>query len=100
VSALLASNPATNLFINAACDEAWIGWPCDERIEALRAAFSKASDDAARKEIAEDLNRRAYEYGVYAPLGQYSIPVIHRDALRGVLSVPNAYVYWNIEKGP
>jgi peptide/nickel transport system substrate-binding protein len=99
VSALLASNPATNLFINAACDKAWIGWPCDEKIEALRAAFGKASDDATRKKIAEDLNRRAYEYGVYAPLGQYSIPVIHRDTLQGVLSVPNAYVYWNIEKG-
>jgi hypothetical protein len=24
--------------------------------------------------------------------------VIHRDTLQGVLSVPNAYVYWNIEK--
>jgi peptide/nickel transport system substrate-binding protein len=98
VSALLASNPATNLFINAACDKAWIGWPCDEKIEALRAAFVKAPDDVARKKIADDLNRRAYEYGVYVPLGQYSIPVIHRDTLQGVLSVPNAYVYWNIEK--
>jgi peptide/nickel transport system substrate-binding protein len=98
VSALLASNPATNLFINAGCDKAWIGWPCDDKIEALRAAFVKAPDDAARKKIAEDLNRRAYEHGVYAPLGQYSIPVIHRESLQGVLSVPNAYVYWNIEK--
>jgi peptide/nickel transport system substrate-binding protein len=98
ISALLASNPATNLFINAGCDKAWIGWACDEKIEALRSAFIKASDDASLKQIAEDLNRRAYEYGVYVPLGQYSIPVIYRDTLQGVLSVPNAYVYWNIEK--
>ena len=31
VSAILASNPATNLFINSGCDKAWIGWPCDEK---------------------------------------------------------------------
>ena len=98
VSAILASNPATNLFMNSGCEKAWIGWPCDEKIEALRASFVKAQSDEERKKIAEDVNRRAYEYGVYAPLGQYSIPVIYRDGLSGVLSVPNAYVYWNIAK--
>ncbi len=98
VSALLASNPATNLFINSACEKAWIGWPCDEKIEALRASFVKAGTDAERKAIADDLNRRAYEYGVYVPLGQYSIPVIYREGIEGVLPVPNAYVYWNIQK--
>jgi peptide/nickel transport system substrate-binding protein len=98
VSAILASNPATNLFMNSACEKAWIGWPCDEKVEALRAGFVRAQSDEERKKIAEDLNRRAYEYGVYVPLGQYSIPVIYREGLSGVLSVPNAYVYWNIGK--
>ena len=100
VSALLTSNPATNLFMNAACDSAWIGWPCDEKIETLRAGFVRAETSAEKKQLAEQINRRAYEFGIYVPLGQYSIPVIYRDGVDGVLPVPNAYVYWNISKKP
>ena len=100
VTAVLAANPATNLFMNAGCEaKAWIGWPCDEKIEALRAAFVKATDDASRKKIAEDLQKRAVEYGVYVLWGQYFVPIIYRDVVEDILRTPNAaYVYWNMKK--
>src|SRR5438105_2763967 len=46
-------NPAMVGFLNAGCDKALFGWPCDPEIEKLRDAFARALDPAKQKEIAE-----------------------------------------------
>ena len=73
------------------------GWPTDEKVEALRIAFAKATDDAARKKIAADLQVRAYEQVLYLPLAQFTTPSAWRDNLNGVLKSPVMLLY-NIEK--
>jgi len=97
VSALLASNPATNLFINRAADKAWIGWPCDEKIEALRAAFVKAPDERLARRLRKisiaALTNTAFTPRWASTRSRRSIEMAARRPL-----VPNAYVYWNIEK--
>ena len=46
-------NPVMTGFVNAGCDKAMFGWPCDAELEKLRDDFAKATDPAKQKEIAE-----------------------------------------------
>jgi len=62
-------NPISNPFLVAAGHpaSAW-GWPTDPEVEALRIRFAKAETPAERKEIAAQIQIRAYEQVLYLPL--------------------------------
>jgi peptide/nickel transport system substrate-binding protein len=90
-------NPVSAAFINAACDKATFGWPCDAEIEKLRDAYSKETDPAKQKEIAEKVSVRLSEYPTFAPLGQFTTPSAVRSNISGLLSVPELAL-WNVEK--
>jgi len=90
-------DPVATNFLNAACDKATFGWPCDEEINRLRDAFARETDPAKQKAIAEAVQVRAVEYPTHVVLGQYLQPSAFRKNITGVLQVPNA-VFWNIEK--
>jgi peptide/nickel transport system substrate-binding protein len=90
-------NPVSAAFINASCDKATFGWPCDAEIEKLRDAYSKETDPAKQKEIAEKVTVRLAEYPTFAPLGQFTTPSAIRSNISGLLSVPELAL-WNVEK--
>jgi peptide/nickel transport system substrate-binding protein len=90
-------NPAVNPAMNASCGEAWPGWPCDQKLEALRNAFLEAPNQGTKKKIATEAQERALEIGTHAPLGEYFQPVAARDDITGYLNAP-VYVYWNLDK--
>jgi peptide/nickel transport system substrate-binding protein len=89
-------DPVATGFLNASCDKAMFGWPCDAELEKLRDAFAKATDPAAQKAIAEAVQRRALEYPTHLPLGQYVQPVAMRRNVSGLLTGPSIAL-WNIE---
>ncbi|MFO1085588.1 MAG: ABC transporter substrate-binding protein [Reyranellaceae bacterium] len=91
-------NPLTNSMVNAACDKASFGWPCDAEVERLRDAYARAPDLPTRQKIAVELQARAVQYGTHIHLGQYTLPTATRaDRLSGVVTSPIP-VFWNIEK--
>jgi peptide/nickel transport system substrate-binding protein len=91
-------NPVSAAFINASCDKATFGWPCDAEIEKLRDAYSKETDPAKQKEIAEQVSvRLSSGYPTFAPLGQFTTPSAIRSNISGILSVPELAL-WNVEK--
>jgi len=91
-------NPLTNSMVNASCDKAAFGWPCDGEVERLRDAYARAPDVAARQKIAAELQARAVQYGTHIHLGQYTLPTATRaDRLSGMVVSPIP-VFWNIEK--
>ncbi|WP_428668600.1 ABC transporter substrate-binding protein [Reyranella sp.] len=91
-------NPVSAAFINASCDKATFGWPCDAEIEKLRDAFAKETDPARQKAIAEQVSLRlSGGYPTFAPLGQFTVPTAIRSNITGLLSVPELAL-WNIEK--
>jgi peptide/nickel transport system substrate-binding protein len=92
------SNPAFHIPMSAACDNAWFGWPCDEKLEALRAAWVRETDPVKARAIAEDIQRRGMEITVYLPYGQFLQPTAFRDNLDGLLQVPETFVFWNVTK--
>src|SRR5262249_13173619 len=66
------SLPLTNFATNASCEgNAWFGWPCDERAEALKLAYTRAVDDASRRQALEALHARLWEVIPLVPTGQY-----------------------------
>jgi len=90
-------NPVSAAFLNASCDKATFGWPCDEALEKLRDAYAKETDPARQKAIAEQVQLRVIEYPTHAPLGQFTTPTAIRANVSGLLQVPELAL-WNIEK--
>jgi peptide/nickel transport system substrate-binding protein len=90
-------DPVSTSYLNASCDKATFGWPCDAEIERLRDAFAKETDPQKQRAIAEAVQRRAAEAPTHVHLGQYVAPVAYRKSLSGVLVAPNIN-FWNIEK--
>ena len=90
-------NPAMISFMNAACDKAAPGWPCDAELEKLREDFLRAPDLASQKAAAAAAQKRAIEYGTHVPLGEWFQPVALRKGVEGLLLTP-ATVFWNVSK--
>jgi peptide/nickel transport system substrate-binding protein len=91
-------NPVMAGFMNAGCDKAMFGWPCDEEMEKLRDAFAKETDPEKQKGIAEQVQVRAMQIGTHIHLGQWYQPAaIRKDAILGILTTP-APVFWNVAK--
>ncbi len=88
-------NPVMAGFVNAACDKAMFGWPCDEQIEKLRDDFAKEVDPAKQKAIVEAIQKRVAEYPTHAHLGQFYNHGALRSNVKGVVPAP-APVLWNI----
>ena len=68
------ASPLTTPFLNASCEKALFGWPCDEEIEDLRDAFSKEPDEAKQLALTESIQKRVAEYPTHIHLGQYYQP--------------------------
>ena len=60
-------NPWLNPPLPANGDKAWFGWPQDDKIEALRKEWLRASDSETRQEIAAKIQERAFVTVPYVP---------------------------------
>ncbi|MFK7836218.1 MAG: ABC transporter substrate-binding protein [Sulfitobacter sp.] len=90
-------NPLAMAFLNAGCDKALFGWPCDEEIEKLRDDFARATEFDEQKRIVEALQARWVEYPTHIHLGQFNTPSSIRNNVKGYLSA-GIPVFWNISK--
>ncbi|MEA2812760.1 MAG: peptide/nickel transport system substrate-binding protein [Rhodospirillaceae bacterium] len=96
-SVVLLLDPVNNHYAEASGDRAQFGWPLDEEVERLRAAFVRESDPKKQLEIAEKVQARIIGEGVTVPLGQYVQPMARRKAVSGNVPSP-VTVFWNVEK--
>ena len=95
--ALSIPDPVSNFMLIASCEKSMYGWPCDADIEKLRAAYARETDDAKRREIAQQAQYRAMEYPTYVQLGQFTVPTAVRSNVTGFRPAP-AITFWNVEK--
>jgi peptide/nickel transport system substrate-binding protein len=88
-------DPVMTGFLNASCDKAMFGWPCDSQIEKLRDDFAKATELPRQKEIVADIQKRFAEYPTHIHLGQWNNAGAFRNTVEGILpaGVP---VLWNV----
>lgn len=90
-------NPVAMAFLNASCDKALFGWPCDEKIESLRDAFARATTKEEQLKIVEDVQAAWLDYPTHIHLGQWNSSAAMRSNIDGVLQT-GAAVFWNISK--
>ncbi len=90
-------NPVMTGFLNAGCDKAMFGWPCDAELEKLRDQFARETDPQKQKEIAEAVQVRETQVTTHLFLGQWYQPAATRRNISGVPITP-VPVFWNVEK--
>ena len=66
-------------------------------IEDLRKAWFAAAAETQQCDLAEKIQRRAFEIGLYLPIGQFITRRAFRNSLGGIPDSPIP-VLWNIEK--
>jgi peptide/nickel transport system substrate-binding protein len=91
-------NPIASSMMGAKGKTSWFGWPEDQKLEALRNKFVRASSLAEQKSIAEEIQKEAYDQVIYLPLGQFLTPSAWRKSLTGVVEGPATPVWWNVDK--
>jgi peptide/nickel transport system substrate-binding protein len=87
--------PAVASVLSGAGDKAWFGWPTSEAMERLRAQFTREPDPARRKQIAEEVQKLAFDEVPFVNWGQFVVPGAFRKNVQGVLQF-GATLLWNI----
>ena len=77
-------DPASHLALRGNGKSGWFGWPTSEKLEALRAAWFDAADDAARKKVCEQLQLQVWQDVPYIPLGAIYNASAYRKGWAGV----------------
>ncbi len=90
----IIAQPATNILVDTRCDRNnYVGWPCSEKLEAMR---TDLIDDPSQAKVA------AYNAALWGELptillGQYLQPVAWRKTISG-LPIASTLVFWNVRK--
>jgi peptide/nickel transport system substrate-binding protein len=90
-------NPVMTAFLNASCDKAAFGWPCDPQMEKLRDDFAREPDPAKQKAIADAVQAHWARNPTHAILGQWYQPAVMRNNIDGIVVSP-VPVFWNVTK--
>lgn len=88
------AQPATNILIDTRCDRNnYVGWPCSEKLEAMRTDLI----DAPSPEKVAAYNAALWGELPTILLGQYLQPVAWRKVVSG-LPTATTLVFWNVRK--
>ncbi len=91
-------NPIANATMDTRGEKSgWFGWAQDDKMIGLRDQFMRATDDGAKKKLAEQIHVRAFEIATHAPLGEYDQPMASTKKVSGFF-VTNGNIYWNLKK--
>nr|WP_036487073.1 ABC transporter substrate-binding protein [Nitratireductor basaltis] len=91
------NNPLISPMLNGRGDNAWFGWPEDEKVEELRAEFIAADTPEKQKEVAAKIQAHNMDEVLYIPLGQYIMPQARSTKLTGLIESP-VPVFWSVDK--
>jgi peptide/nickel transport system substrate-binding protein len=90
------NDPAVHFGISGAGNRAWFGWPEIPQLEKLVTEWVRATDQAKRKQLADEVQRVALTEVPYVPWGEWVQPAACRKNLEGVLKF-GAPVFWNVK---
>ena len=75
----------------------WFGWATDDKLVVLRDQFMRATDDATKKKLADQMHARMFEIGTHVVVGEYQQPMAARKNISGFF-ITNGNIYWNLKK--
>jgi peptide/nickel transport system substrate-binding protein len=88
-------NPAVHFGISGAGSRAWFGWPDVPQLEKLVTDWVRETDQAKRKQLADEVQKVAFSEVTYVPWGEWVQPTAFRRNVRDVLKF-GAPVFWNV----
>ena len=91
------NSPLISPMLNGRGNDAWFGWPTDEKLEALRKEFIAAQTPEERKAAAHEIQAHAMDVVNYIPLGQFLSPQARSNKLTDMIQSP-VPVFWGIKK--
>lgn len=91
------ANPALHAPLRTHGANAWPGWPTDEAMEALRTRFLNAPNADAQRDIAIQIQRRAFEVVPYVTVGQMWQPTAFRRSVQDIVPGPIPF-FWSVRK--
>jgi peptide/nickel transport system substrate-binding protein len=91
------ATPLNSVMLNGRGDQAWFGWPVDEKIEALKKEYVAAKTPEEQKAAVEKIQAQTLENVLYIPLGEYNPPQGRRTNVVDMLGSP-VPVFWNVKK--
>jgi len=88
-------NPAVHFGVSGAGSRAWFGWPDIPQLEKLIADWVRATDQAKRKQLADEVQKVALSEVAYVPWGEWFPPTVFRKNVQGILKFA-APLFWNV----
>lgn len=79
-------------------EKGWFGWATDAKLEQLKGEFLATMDEGKRKDLAQAIQLRVYESGLYAPVGEsQNFTAVRKGVVSGLVNSPVG-VFWNLKK--
>lgn len=94
----VVTTPVWSIAFSAACEKGLFGWPCDQALEDMRLKWALADGVEAKRAVAAEYSRRAFETGHHVPLGQWTTYVAYSSKVSGILKTQDVPVFWNARK--
>ncbi len=94
---LTVSNPGSSFPLRGNGRKGALGWPTDDRLEALREEWFDAPDLAGRKKIAEQIQLQALQSVPYVPLGQLYQPTAFRNDIQDIAKAHLPF-FWSVRR--
>lgn len=94
----VVSTPVWSIAFSGACEKGLFGWPCDQTLEDLRLKWALVDGVEAKKAVAAEVSKRAFETGHHVPLGQWTSYVAHSAKVSGLIATQDVPVFWNLKK--
>jgi peptide/nickel transport system substrate-binding protein len=91
-------DPLMTPYLAATCDKARAGWPCDEKMEALRDKYVRANTPAEKKAAAEEVQRHFVDIVTHVPLGEWTVVFAVRSNIETRPVPPPVTAFWGIKK--
>ena len=88
-------HPAVHFGVSGAGPGAWFGWPEIPQLEKLITEWVRATDQAKRKQLAEEVQKIALDEVAYVPWGEYVLPTAFRKNVTGIQKFI-APLFWNV----
>jgi peptide/nickel transport system substrate-binding protein len=92
-----ALDPIGRTVLNTNCRTSFLGWPCDERFEGLRDAFTRTTDPEARRDLARQIQERNTEIVAFVPMGEASFVGATRRGIEQTFEAPIT-LFWGLRK--
>lgn len=94
----VVTTPVWSIAFSAACEKGLFGWPCDKTLEDLRLKWAMVDGVEAKKAVAAEYSRRAFETGHHIPLGQWTTYLARSAKVTGLIETQDVPVFWNVKK--